>query len=103
MPLVRIDLCKGKPAAYVRAIGEAIHCAMVETIDVPVRDHFQVISEHDSDHLIFDRNYLGVERSDNIVFVEVVMSSGREVAKKQNFYARVVTLLRENPGVWGSR
>jgi phenylpyruvate tautomerase PptA (4-oxalocrotonate tautomerase family) len=99
MPLVRIDLRKGKPAAYARAIGEAVHRAMVETIDVPVRDHFQVITEHDSDHLIYDRSYLGVERSDSVVFVQVVMSSGRDVAKKQSFYARIAALLRENPGI----
>jgi phenylpyruvate tautomerase PptA (4-oxalocrotonate tautomerase family) len=99
MPLVRIDLREGKPAGHVRAIGEAVHRAIVEVLDVPARDHFQVITEHDSDHLIYDRNYLGVERGDDIVFVQVVLSSGRDAAKKQAFYARVVALLRENPGL----
>jgi len=37
MPLVRIDLRRGKPAGYATAIGEAVHRAMVETIGVPQR------------------------------------------------------------------
>jgi 4-oxalocrotonate tautomerase len=99
MPLVRIDLRAGKPAGHVRAIGQAVHRAMVDVLDVPARDHFQVITEHDPEHLIYDRNYLGVERGDDIVFVHVVLSSGRDAAKKQAFYARVVALLEENPGL----
>ena len=48
MPLVRIDLRAGKPAEYVRAIGAAVQRAMVEALDVPPRDQFQVINEHPS-------------------------------------------------------
>jgi phenylpyruvate tautomerase PptA (4-oxalocrotonate tautomerase family) len=99
MPLVRIDLRKGKSAEYVRAVGEAVHRAMVETIDVPARDHFQVISEHDSNHFVYDPDYLEVRRTDDVVFVQVTLSAGRGAAMKQAFYARVVKLLGEKPGV----
>jgi 4-oxalocrotonate tautomerase len=99
MPLVRIDLRKGKPAEYVRAVGEAVHRAMAETIGVPARDHFQVITEHDSNHLVYDANYLEVQRTDDVVFVQVTLSAGRDMAKKQAFYARAAKLLGENPGV----
>lgn len=81
------------------AIGESVHRAMVEVLEVPGRDHFQVITEHDSEHLIYDSHYWGVERSDDVVFVQVVLSSGRDAAKKQAFYARVVALLQEKPGL----
>ncbi|MCI0483763.1 MAG: 4-oxalocrotonate tautomerase family protein, partial [candidate division NC10 bacterium] len=43
MPLVRISLRAGKPDAYRRAIGEGVHRAMVETINVPALDRFQII------------------------------------------------------------
>lgn len=99
MPLVRIDLRKGMTAEYVRSVGEAVHRAMVEAIDVPARDHFQVITEHDSNHLIYDANYLEVRRTDDVVFVQVTLSAGRDAAMKQAFYARVVQLLGEKPGV----
>jgi 4-oxalocrotonate tautomerase len=99
MPLVRIDLRKGKSAEYVRGVGEAVHRAMAETLDVPERDHFQVITEHDSNHMIYDANYLEVRRTDDVVFVEVTLSAGRDVAKKEAFYSRVVKLLGEKPGI----
>jgi 4-oxalocrotonate tautomerase len=81
MPLVRIGLRKGKPAEYVRAVGEAVHRAMAETVGVPARDHFQVITEHDLNHLIYDANYLEVRRTDDVLFVQVMLSSGRDRAK----------------------
>lgn len=99
MPLVRIDLRKGKSAEYVRAVGEAVHSVMVEVLDVPARDHFQVITEHDAQHLIYDPAYLEVKRTDDVVFVQIVLSAGRDVAKKQAFYARLAELLHEKPGL----
>ncbi len=44
MPLVRIALRRGHPAGFGRQVGAIVHQAMVDTIDVPPRDVFQVIS-----------------------------------------------------------
>ena len=71
MPLVRIDLCKGKPVEYVRAVGEAIHRAIAEVLGAPARDNFQAITEHDSDHLIYSPDYLDIARSNDIIFVQI--------------------------------
>jgi len=99
MPLVRIDLREGKPAAYVRAIGDAVQRAMVDCLAVPVRDHFQVIAEYAPDHLIYDPGYLDIERTDDIVLVRITLGAGRGTEQKQAFYARLAALLREDPGV----
>jgi phenylpyruvate tautomerase PptA (4-oxalocrotonate tautomerase family) len=89
MPLVRISLVKGKPAALRRAIGEAVHRAMVETIDVPARDRFQILSEHEPGDLVYDSEYLGIARSDNIVIVQLTISAGRSLEKKRRLYRRI--------------
>src|SRR3989442_1630827 len=47
MPLVRISLMKGKPASFGERVGEIVYRAMVDTINVPGHDHFQVITQHD--------------------------------------------------------
>jgi phenylpyruvate tautomerase PptA (4-oxalocrotonate tautomerase family) len=99
MPLVRIDLRAGKPADYVRAIGDGVHRAMVECFSVPERDRFQIITEHAPDRLIYNPSYLDIERSDDIVLIEITLSSGRTTELKQAFYARVAELLGESPGV----
>jgi len=99
MPLVRIDLREGKPAGYVRAIADAVQRAMVDCLDVPARDRFQVIAAHAPDHLIYDPGYLDIKRTDDIVLVQITLSAGRGTEQKQAFYARLAVLLREDPGV----
>jgi len=99
MPLVRIDLREGKSASYMHAIGDAVQHAMVECLNVPICDHFQIINEHSSGHLIYDPNYLNIERTDDIVIIQVTLSAGRSTEQKRAFYARLAQLLQENPGV----
>ncbi len=99
MPLVRISLREGKPEAYRRAIGEAVHRAMVEAITVPPLDRFQVVTEHSASDLIYDPTYLGISRTDDVVFVQITLNAGRSVEQKRALYARIVALLAEDPGV----
>ena len=47
MPFVRIDLAAGKSPEYRRTIGEVVYDAMIETINVPKDDRFQVIERGD--------------------------------------------------------
>jgi len=99
MPLVRIDLRTGKSAEHRRAIGEAVHQAMVETIKVPALDRFQVIREDDADGLLYDPEYLGIHRDDDVVFIQITLNSGRSVELKKALYARIAELLEQRPGV----
>jgi phenylpyruvate tautomerase PptA (4-oxalocrotonate tautomerase family) len=93
MPLVRIDLIEGRSASQVGAIGNAIQRALMDCLDVPARDQFQVINEHSPGRLIYNSGYLGVERTDGIVIAQVFLSSGRSTAQKQAFYARAAELI----------
>ena len=95
MPLVRIDLLNGRSARDRAAIGDAVHEAMTETLDVPPDDVFQVIAQHDPGGLRYDPGYLGIHRDDGIVFVHVTMRAGRTDAQKRAFYRRAVELLSE--------
>src|SRR4030088_1831055 len=99
MPLVRIDLREGKPASYLHAIGDAVQRAMMEHLNVPERDHFQIINEHKQEHLIYDPNYLNIERTDDVVVIQVFLSGGRTTEQKRAFYARVAELVQESPGM----
>ncbi len=47
MPLVRISLARGKLESYRRKVGEAIHRALVDTINAPALDRFQVPTTSD--------------------------------------------------------
>jgi len=99
MPLVRIDLRAGKSTDYRRAIGDQVHRAMVETINVPSLDRFQVIAEHPAEGLIYDPTYLDIARTDDVIFIQIALNAGRTVEQKRALYERIAALLAENPGV----
>jgi 4-oxalocrotonate tautomerase len=99
MPLVRIDLRKGKSAEYRAAICDGIYEALRATFNVPEEDRFMIVNEHDESNHQFSRNYLGITRSDDLIFVQLTVSNTRSVAQKQALYAGIVERLADNPGV----
>jgi len=99
MPLVRISLREGKPETYRRALADGIHRAMVDAINVPPLDRFQVITEHPAESLIYDPAYLGIVRSDDVVFVQITLNAGRSTEQKRALYARMAELLGVSPGL----
>ena len=99
MPLVRIALRAGKPPAYLAAVGDAIHQAMVETINVPAEDRFQVFTEHQPGTLVIDPAYLGIERSEEAILVQIAISAGRTAEMKKALFARIADRLAKSPGL----
>ena len=95
MPLVSIDLLEGRPGDQLDQICDVVAQAMVELLDVPERDRFQVVTEHRPGGLRFDRGYLDIDRTDNFVLVRITLSSGRSTEAKRAFYARLAELLSE--------
>jgi len=86
MPLVRIDLAEGKSEEYREKVGEIVYQTLVDILSVPKHDRFQVITEHRKSGLSFDRDYLGIHRSDDCIFLQITLNSGRSVELKQRFY-----------------
>ncbi len=99
MPLVRISLREGTSAQYRQALADGVHQAMVEAIEIPAQDRFQIITEHPANGLIYDPSYLGIERSDKIVLVQITLSGGRRPAQKKKLYQRMAEILAKNPGL----
>jgi 4-oxalocrotonate tautomerase len=99
MPLVRIALRKGTKPEFRRAVSESIHRAMVETIKIPEQDRFQVITEHDESGLVYDPSYLGISRSEGVIFVQITLSAGRTLEVRKALFAKIAANLRESPGV----
>jgi 4-oxalocrotonate tautomerase len=96
MPLVRIDLVEGRTLEYRAQVGQIIYQAMLECFSVPKNDRFQIITEHPQVEMQFDRDYLGVHRTDECIFVQITMSTGRTVEMKQRFYKAVADGLHES-------
>jgi len=88
MPLVRIDLRKGKQASYREAISRIVHEALLG-VGVPKDDRFQLISEHDSENFVFDPNYLDIRRTENLVIIQITWNEGRTVEQKKALYKAI--------------
>lgn len=99
MPFVRIDLAKGKSAQHRIAIGEIVYNAMVEVINVPKDDKFQIITEHPADELNFAPSYLGIQYSPDVIFIQVTLNQGRSVELKKAFYSHIANHIHERLNV----
>jgi 4-oxalocrotonate tautomerase len=99
MPLVRIDLMQGKTAKFRRKVGEIVYQTMVDTINVPPKDNFQLITEHDKDSLVYDPEYLGIQRTEGIVMIQITLNEGRTVELKKVFYKRLAERMHEALGI----
>jgi len=98
MPLVRISLLQG-PEGFGRKVGQVVYRTMVDTIDVPRNDNFQVITEHSRDTLVFDRGYLDIPRTDGFVSIQITLSEGRSLEKKRLLYRTLAERLQRELGV----
>jgi 4-oxalocrotonate tautomerase len=99
MPLIRISLRTGKPADYRRAIAENIYESLRETFNVPQNDFFATVDELESRDFIYDRKYFNIERSDDLVLIQLTVSNTRTVEQKKALYRRIVERLGKSPGV----
>jgi len=99
MPFVRIDLSRGKSPEYRRTVGDVVYDAMIQTINVPANDRFQVITEHPAEELIIDRTYLGIERSADCVLIQVFLNEGRTTELKKAFYRAIADGLNQRLGL----
>lgn len=99
MPLARIDLAVGKSDEYRANLGDVVYQAMLSTLNVPKDDRFQVINEHSAANLIADKTYLGIQRTDDVVLIQVTLNAGRTTDMKKAFYKAVADGLHERIGL----
>lgn len=99
MPLVRIDVTERMGTTRRELIGSLVHQALVETLNIPANDRFQILTGHGPGGMVYDTQYLGIARGAELIIIQVTLNAGRSVALKQAFYARVATLLVEQAAV----
>lgn len=89
MPLVRIDLNKGRHDVDVRAIADAVHLALVDEFHIPEGDRFQIITQHDHGEIIADDAGLGFQRDLEVVMINILAQKGRSDEEKQALFAKI--------------
>lgn len=98
MPLVRIDLPDTITASRRDIIADVVYQALVDVVNVPADDRFQILS-HGTNQLRIDPHYLGIDRSADAFIIDITLNAGRSTELKQQFYAELVTRLHEQAQV----
>ena len=98
MPLVRISTMK-QTNEFKKALSNIVYKTMVQTMNVPEHDNFQVISEHDETSLVYDQEYLGIERSSGIIIIQITLNEGRTLETKQAFFRQLASRLHDELAV----
>lgn len=99
MPFTRIAIPAGTFPKQRVAIARAVHDAMVAAVSIPEDDFFQLLSEYQPDDFHFDRAFLGYQRSDRMVVVQITLRRGRSDTMKRDLYARIAANLDRAVGI----
>ncbi len=99
MPLVRISVIEGKSAEYRRKAGDVVHQAMVEAINCPPQDRFQLITEHTKENFLCAPEYLGIPHTDDLIVIQITLNEGRTVESKKDLYKAIAEGLHKSVGV----
>lgn len=99
MPLVRISVGETLDREKRKLLANAVYDAMRATIGIPEGDKFVVIGAHAEDELIVDPHFLGMERTEGFVLVEITLRSGRTTEKKQALYREIARLFAERADI----
>lgn len=94
MPIVKIELRKGKTREYKKAVLDGVHDALVEGIKIPDWDRHQRLYELEAENFEKPEKY-----SDNITIIEITLFKGRTFEAKKRLYSLIVDKLAADPGI----
>ncbi|CAM4371197.1 phenylpyruvate tautomerase PptA (4-oxalocrotonate tautomerase family) [Paenibacillus endophyticus] len=87
MPFVRVSYLEH---LYDNKQLERISCsimgALVQHFNVPEDDLFQVFHAHQAGQFYYSKQYLNIERSDALLYIQITLKSGRTTRQKESFY-----------------
>jgi phenylpyruvate tautomerase PptA (4-oxalocrotonate tautomerase family) len=99
MPFARIDLNKGKSAAYRATVADVVYEGIVGVLKAPDGDRFIVVNEHEPENLIYDRTFLDMDRSPDFILIQVTSTVGNSKDLKFAFYRQIADDLNQKLGV----
>lgn len=98
MPLIYVTLKKGKSVEYRNAIHAGIQAALIEVFKLPDDDYAGVTLQVDPDEMYYDRNFFGLPRSEDLIFID--MSWNRRTPEiKKTLFEKIADNLEASPGL----
>lgn len=100
MPFVRVSYFEHQyQSQQLESISKTIMSALIRHFNVPVDDHFHVFHAHKASEFFYSTNYMDIQRSDGLLYIQITLKSGRTVQQKTSFYAMLAERLSEVVGI----
>ncbi len=99
MPFTRVSMLAGKSSEYKQAILENVYQSLHQTFAVAENDRFMVVNEFSKDDFTYHPTYLGMDRSDDVVVIEITCNNTRTIEQKKKLYQDINERLGKNPGI----
>lgn len=98
MPLIKIDMIKGREKAEIKEILDISYRVMLETFGAPEGDRYQIVNQHEDYEMQILDTGLGVERTENVL-VFTIVTRPRTQIEKTNFYQKLADTLHEHTDI----
>lgn len=100
MPFVRVSYLDNKyDDQQLPIISREIMNALREHFNVPQEDFFQVFHAHKASEFYYSPNYLNIERTDGLLYIQITLKSGRSQEQKMSFYSKLAETLSSTLGI----
>lgn len=98
MPLVTVEVPSALRSGQLRAIGEAIHDALVQALAIPDDDDSIAIHEHTAETLRIHPSFFGIERSAEAMLIQITLRQ-RPLETRRALFRALANRLHEHAGV----
>ena len=95
MPFIRVAVKKGTSPFKKNGIVSGVHQALVDSIQMPNDELFNLMTEYEPENFFYDRKFNGIARSENLIVIEITMRRGRSDAMKKMLYAKIAENLEK--------
>lgn len=82
MSFLKFDIVEGRTDEQIKTLLDAAHRAVLTSLDVPERDRYQVVYEHNASRMVVEDAGLGIKRTKDIVLISVTSRPRSEEAKQ---------------------
>ncbi|APB30859.1 tautomerase family protein [Vagococcus teuberi] len=98
MPLMKIDMIKGRQQEEIEEILKISYRVMLEAFDAPIGDRYQIVSQHEPYEMQILDTGLGFERTKDVLLFSLI-TRPRTTEQKKQFYHNLVTALNDELGI----
>ena len=98
MPLMKIDVIKGRTQTEIQQILDISYGVMLTTFNAPLGDRYQIVNQHEPYEMQILDTGLGVTRTEEVV-VFTIITRPRTQQQKLSFYETLVSELHSQLGI----